>query len=152
MATFLVRLRREGDEREMDSKACPFPNPTAFNADVAAMLLVKLLDDCQSEPQSAMPTSCRRVPLLKTVEDIRQELGRDAFTRIDNADFYVRVDAFEQHLDLPAPGSELDGVVKKIPKNLLQAIRVARNRPGTGVHKRVQANALRLRRGAYRID
>ena len=109
----------------MDSKGRPFPDPVALDANVAAMQFDKLLDDSHSQPQSAMATSCRRVPLLKTVEDIRQELRRDAFTRITDADFDMRVDAFEQHLDLSALGCELDGVVKEIPKNLLQAIRVA---------------------------
>jgi hypothetical protein len=68
MATFLVRLRREGDEREMDSKACPVPNPIAFNANVAAMQLDKLLDDSQPEPSPP----CRRVVDASPVENGRR--------------------------------------------------------------------------------
>ena len=42
---FLLRLSIDGEEREIDSKGCPFPGPAAFDADVAAMQFGKLLDD-----------------------------------------------------------------------------------------------------------
>ena len=89
MATFLVRLRIDGDQREMDSKDRPLSDSAAFDADVAAMQFDQLLDDSQPEPESAMSTSCRRIPLLKPVENIRQKLGCDAFTGINDTDFHV---------------------------------------------------------------
>src|SRR5438132_4346297 len=110
MAAFLVRLKRDSDEREMDSKGCPLPDPAAFGADVAAMQLDQLLDNSQSEPQSAMSTSCRCIPLLKPVENIRQKPGCDAFTGINDADFHVCVDAFEQYLDHSVLRSKPDRV------------------------------------------
>jgi hypothetical protein len=54
----------------------------------------KLLDDSESQSQPAMATGCRRVTLLKTLENIRQELGGDAFARINDADLDVRLDTF----------------------------------------------------------
>ena len=52
----------------------------------------------------------------------------------------------KQHLDLSVLGSELDGAVKEVQENLLQAIRIAGNPPGEGIHHDLQTNAFRLRR------
>jgi hypothetical protein len=46
----------------------------------------------------------------------------------------MRVDAFEHHLDLSVRRCELDGVVKEIPENLLQAIGVARDPACAEIH------------------
>ena len=116
----------------MDEEGCPFADSVAFDADAATMKFDKLFDDSESQPQPAMASSCRRVALLKTVEDIRHELWRDAFTRIHDTDFDVRLNTFEQHPDLSVLGSKFDGVIKEIPKNLLQPVRVAGDRSGPG--------------------
>jgi hypothetical protein len=42
-----------------------------------------------------MATSCRRIPLLKAVENIRQEPRRDAFAGINYAHFHLCAGAFE---------------------------------------------------------
>src|SRR3981081_4712064 len=89
VATFLGRLRIGGDERATDSKGSPLPDPAAFDVDVTAVQFDQLLDYRQSELQSAMSTSCRGIPLLKPVENIRQKIGCDAFTGINDADFRV---------------------------------------------------------------
>jgi hypothetical protein len=47
----------------------------------------------------------------------------------------------KQHLDLSVLGSELDGVVKEVQENLLQAIRIAGDPPGKGIHHDLQTNA-----------
>jgi hypothetical protein len=86
---FLVRTRKDGDEREADSKGAPLPDPAAFDADVAAMQLDQLLDNSQSKSQPTMSTSCRRISLLKPFENIRQKIRCDAFTGISDADFHV---------------------------------------------------------------
>jgi hypothetical protein len=54
---------------------------------------------------------------------------------------------FEHHLDFPVLGSEFDGIVQKVPENLLQAIRITVDRSGKGVQPGLQENAFRLRRG-----
>ncbi len=53
----------------------------------------KLLDYSQSQAKSAMVTSYRRISLKKTVKHIRQKLGGDALTGIDDANFNVCSDA-----------------------------------------------------------
>ena len=58
------------------------------------MQLDELLNDSESQPEPAVPASCRCVTLLKTVENIRQELGGNSFARIIDADFDVRLDTF----------------------------------------------------------
>ena len=84
----------DGAEREMDSKGCSFVDSVASDVDRTAMQLDKLLDDSESQPQPAVPASCRGVTLLNTVENIRQELGGDSFPRINDAHFDVRLDTF----------------------------------------------------------
>src|ERR1700722_9180904 len=107
----------------------------------------QLLDYSQSESKSTVPTSCRRIPLLKAVENVRQELGCDALASINYADLDFCAGMFEHHLDFPVLGSELDGIVQKVPENLLQSIRITVDRSGKGVQPGLQKNAFRLRRG-----
>src|ERR1700726_1520736 len=89
MAIVLGRLSIGGNERESNSKGSPLSDSAAFDVDVAAVQFYQLLDYRQSEPQSAMSTSYRGIPLLKPVENIRQEIGCDTFTSINDADFHV---------------------------------------------------------------
>src|SRR5580704_5747156 len=117
----------------MDAKSRTFPQAVALNSDFAAMQFDQLLDDSQSESKSTMPAGGRRIPLLKAVENVRQELGCDALASINYADLDFCAGVFEQYLDFPILGSELDGVVQKVPENLLQAIRIPGDRSGKGV-------------------
>jgi hypothetical protein len=45
MATFRVRFRIDGEEREIEGKGCPVADPVAFDADAATMQFDKLFDD-----------------------------------------------------------------------------------------------------------
>ncbi len=112
----------------------------------------QLLDNGQPQPESPVSTRGRRISLLKPVENIRQKLGCDAFTGINHIDFHLGTDAFESYLDLSAFGRELNGVVKDVPKNLSQAIRVSGDRSGKGIDHGLQSNAFRLRRHAKCLD
>ena len=89
MATFLSKFRINGPQGETDGKGCSFPNPTTSDADVATMEFDKLLDYSQSQAKSAMVTSYRRISLKKTVKHIRQKLGGDALTGINDVNFNV---------------------------------------------------------------
>jgi hypothetical protein len=108
VATFLGRLRIGGDERETDSKGSPLPDPAAFDVDVTAVQFDQLLDYRQSELQSAMSTSCRGIPLLKPVENIRQKIGCDAFTNLglDAGISFDRVEPLLEFLTLEFSKSE----------------------------------------------
>jgi hypothetical protein len=85
-------------------------------------------------------------PLVEAVENVRQKIGCDAFTGIRYADFHLCAGPFEQHLDLSVLGSELDSVVQEVPEDLLQAVRIAGNRPGKGIQQRPKANTFCPRR------
>src|SRR5271170_337860 len=132
----------------MDSKDRAVANSIAFDADVAAMQFDQLLDNGQPQPKSPMSTRGRRISLLKPVENIRQKVGCDAFAGIAHMDFHVRSDPLEPYLDLSALGSELNSVVKDVPEDLSQAIRISGNRSGKGIHYRLQADAFCLGRHA----
>jgi hypothetical protein len=54
--------------------------------------LGELLDDGKPQPQAAMPPRRAGVGLAEAVEDVRQEIGRDADAGVDDADLDVRVE------------------------------------------------------------
>jgi RimJ/RimL family protein N-acetyltransferase/CheY-like chemotaxis protein len=66
--------------------------------------------------------------LPEALEDVREELRGDALAGVADEDLDVRVDPLEAHLHPPAARRELDRVRHEIPRDLLQAIRVARDR------------------------
>jgi hypothetical protein len=71
-----------------------------------------------------MTPSRRWVRLLKSSENVRQELGGNTFAGIANANLYVRIYALQQHLNTSSFRCKLDGIVEEIPENLLQSIRI----------------------------
>src|ERR1700722_12257125 len=112
----------------------------------------QLLDDGQPQPESPVSACGRGISLLKPVENIRQKVGCDAFTGITHIDFDLGTDPCESYLDLSAAGGELNSVVKDIPEDLSQAIRVSGNRSGKGAHHGLELNAFRLCRHAKCLD
>jgi hypothetical protein len=69
--------------------------------------------------------SRRTVGLGEAFESPRQKLGRDAGTRIGNADRKVAVALLYADADLTARGSELNRIGQQIPDDLLDAIGIA---------------------------
>src|SRR6476646_4042313 len=68
------------------------------------------------------------VLLAETIEDIREEFGRNPLSVVAHADLDVGVDAFENDRDATSLGSKFYRVGEKIPKHLLQPGRIAGHR------------------------
>ena len=83
-----------------------------------------------ARPRPRPPKRARggAVRLTEAVEDVGQQLGRDAAPRVPHEDFARRGRARAQLSDRSARGRELDGVRQQVPDDLLQT----RGRPTTG--------------------
>ena len=64
----------------------------------------------------------------------------------------LALDLAQTHVDAPTLGRELDGVGQEIPDHLLQAIGVARHRPGPRVERGDQGQILARGGGAHGLD
>ena len=116
------------------------------------MELDELLDDGEAQAEAAVHARRRGVLLPEALEHVREKIGPDADAGVRHADLDVGVDALEPDLHPPAAGRELDGVRQQVPDDLLQAVRIAGDRPGRGIEPLVDADALRLRRRPHRLD
>ena len=105
----------------MTTKAAPFPGPSLSGANTAAMQFDKLFGNSQAESQSTMIARCRRVSLMKAVEDSRQKLNANPQSAIGDRDFNMGVNTAQSNLNPSSFGSEFYGVIYQIPNYLLQA-------------------------------
>ncbi len=116
------------------------------------MKLDEVADDRETEADAAVRARRAAVRLAKALEDVRQEIGRDADARIADDDFDVRVDALDADLHDPLFRCELHGVRNEVPHHLLQAVGIAGNRAGAGIENRLHADLLGIRSERRRLD
>src|SRR5690606_928671 len=111
-----------------------------------AVHLDDLLHDGEAEAEAAARARRGRVFLTETLEELREELGRDAdpFVAYDDLDTVAR--GVQHDLDPAALRRELDRVVHQVPHDLLQARRVAPQDGSGGIDADVERDALALRR------
>jgi hypothetical protein len=64
----------------------------------------------------------------------------------------LRASPFEAEVDASSARSELDRICEEVPHNVLQAARIARNRPSRRVEHGFEANALRVRKTLDGLD
>src|SRR5690606_8144753 len=88
-----------------------------------------MLHDRQPEPEPAESSSDRGVALLEPIEDVRQQLRPDADARVLDRDLGFGAEVPHADADRAALRGELDRVPEQIPEDLLEASRVARDRP-----------------------
>ena len=79
------------------------------------------------------------------IEDVGQELGRDALPRIDDGDHRPIAGATEAHTDAPAVGSEPDGVDEEMPHDLAEARGITGHDAHRHAELELDGQALRLR-------
>src|SRR5262249_23739040 len=74
-----------------------------------------------------MRSGVRRLSLAESFEDARKKLRRDAEAAIANDNFGRRTRTAQRNLNATASWSELNGVRKQVPDDLLQASRIGRD-------------------------
>lgn len=87
-----------------------------------------------------MPTRDSGIGLTKAVEDVRQEVWFNSDTGVLDCYLHMGVNAFEDDLDVTAFRRELHCVAEQIPKDLMQASRIAPHRPNLGIDQCLDAN------------
>ena len=101
----------------------------AVHGDLSAVQLHQMPRDGQAEAEAAVPARGAGVLLAEPVEDVRQELGRDADAGVlDDHQHRGRLTRRSDH-DLATRRGELDGIGQQVPHDLLQARSVAGNGP-----------------------
>ena len=133
-----------GRSRQPHRKSGALSRAVAFGPDRASMQLDQLARDRQAEAQPAILPRETTVGLPKTLEDMRQELRRNAGAAIADHDLEVRVDAMQSHLHQAVTGREADGIRDQIPDHLLKTIGIPQNRSGRRVHHASAAARLSL--------
>ena len=83
------------------------------------MHLDQVAHDREPEPKAAGSPRQPGVRLRELLEDMREELGRDADAGVADHDLDVRMHAFEADLHTPPLRGELHGVREQIPHDLL---------------------------------
>src|SRR5262245_36725748 len=79
------------DHRKRDCKSRPLPFACAPGLDSAAMHFYQISHNCQSETEAPVLPADAAVCLAKPIEDVRQELGRDADAGIAHFDLNMPV-------------------------------------------------------------
>ena len=139
-------------QRQRHQEGAPLAVARALHPHRAAVQLDQVAHDGEPEAEPAVAARGGAVELAEAVEDVRQELGRDAGAVVGDDDLDVGVDPLEADLDLPRLGRELDGVREQVPHHLLQASGIARHRPGERIDHPAQLDLLGLGGRADRLD
>jgi len=100
-----------------------------------------MTDDCQTQAETFVFRLVGFVRLAKRIENERQKIGANARAVVVYFQPRVRSGAFEADFDSSFFAGEFDGVREQIPDDLLQALRVAADKPDTLVKVAVQTNA-----------
>jgi hypothetical protein len=83
--------------------------------------LDEVLDNRQTEPQSAVDAGGRSIGLPERFEDVWQEVGRHPLSGVADLDLDAVLDTFQLDMDGAAVGRELDGVRQQVGHDLLEA-------------------------------
>ena len=112
-------------ERHPHPQGGTHPLARALGLDGTAVELDEVADDREAEAQAAERPRARRVGLPEALEEVGEELGRDAPARVANGQLEVGVHALQPDVDAPALGRELDRVGDEVPHHLLQPFRIS---------------------------
>src|SRR5919108_175315 len=99
----LDRGRRDGfasvPQRQPHRERRPRAVAGAFRPDMAVVQLHEIADECEAKTDAAVDARHRAVRLAETIEDVRQEGGRDADARIADRQLRLVVDASHPDAD-----------------------------------------------------
>ena len=116
------------------------------------MQLGEVLGNRQAQAEAPRPSGRGRIGLSETVEDVRQELGRNSLAGVGDDNPHALVVGGHGHVDAAAGARELDRVVNQIPENLLDATAIRRDARQVGVTGRGQPDAFRVGGRLERLD
>src|SRR5688572_3554537 len=116
------------------------------------MQFYEMAHDGKSQTEPAVLACSRGVVLPEPVEDVREQIGADPRSAVDDADLDVRVHALQEHRDPPALRREFHRIREQVPDDLLQPVGVASNVPGARIEDLVKPDTLRDRRRRYRFE
>src|SRR5262245_20371718 len=102
------------------------------------MHLDQFARDRQSESQPSILARETTVGSSKALEDMRQELGRNAGAAVADYDLEVRTHVMQSDMHQAVTGREADGIREQIPDHLLKTVGIPENRSGRPVHHRLQ--------------
>src|SRR5437867_7805406 len=102
----------------------------------------------EAEPETRLALVYRTIPLAIPLEDVRQDIGRDSFSRIPDAYFRLFPDRGDIDVHLAAFPSEFDGVGQDIANDLLQTREVSAHGNRARLHDELHLDffARRLRK------
>src|SRR6476646_10460913 len=83
---------------------------------------------------------------------MRKKVGGDAFSGVAYRDFHMRIDLGESHLNASVSGSELDGVRKEVPEDLLKAVSITPHKIWLRIQHGLQFHAFGLGCRADRVE
>ena len=106
----------------------------------------------QPEAEPSVLSGRARFSLLEALEQVGQELGGDAPSRVDDRDASPTVGGLQANVDAATRRRELHGVENKIPEYLLQPCRVAGDAVHEGIERRGQRQLFRLRGWTDDVD
>ena len=98
----------------------------------------------QPEPQSRGVARQSSLRLSKPFEHVRQEVRTNTDTGVADDDIDVRIHAFDPDLDASLLWRELHRIRQKIPDDLLQSIRITRDRTDMRIDDRLDPDTLRV--------
>ena len=129
-------------ERQLDDEGRALGVAVALRHDAATVELDEMLDQRQAETEAGMHSGARAVRLAKTLEDHGQDARRDALPGVADDDLDVGVHPLQVHLDPAAPRCELHRIDEQVPHDLLEPVRIARDRPRARIEHALQTDPL----------
>src|SRR5262245_39066601 len=107
--------------------------------------------DRKTQSQASVSTRPGTVFLAEAVEDMRQEIRIDPFSRVADGEVSFPVLAFQKNFDSASVARELDRIRKQIPYDLLQARGVPLDPAGGWVLKDLELNGFGVDGLTYRV-
>jgi hypothetical protein len=141
-----------GRKRKHDHELRTSAFPIARDRDLAAVKLREALRNRQSQAESAMRSSGRRIRLSEALEDVRKELARDALTRIEDGQLSICPGRAQHDADRLPLWRELQRIREQVPDNLVKSRAVAHDQGRVAVDLRGQLDAFRRKRGPQPLD
>src|SRR4029077_7569497 len=120
-----LSIRTVAHERESDRERRSQSLARAGGLDRSTMQLDEIPHDGDPHPEPAMLAGPRDICLPEALEDVRQNLGCDAFSLVAHGDDDLLVEGGELHDGAPSLSGELHRVGHEVPHDLLQTGRIA---------------------------